>query len=91
MSKITRRVDDPYFVATNNAFKKLEGNLSAESRLCSQHNEAVSDHTIPYENSSPHGAPNIVIVFSGCCDEAIEKEIKFRNKVVEQHRLHGDA
>ena len=91
MSNITRRVDDPYFVATNHKFKELKNNLSEQPPVCSEHNETVSDYTIPHENPNPFGAPNIVIVFNGCCDEAIDKEITFRKKVVEQHERHDDA
>jgi hypothetical protein len=75
MSKVTRRINDAHFAATNNEFKKIKNSLSEELPFCSIHNEAVSDHTIPYENPNPNGAPNIVIVLSGCCDEAIDKEI----------------
>jgi hypothetical protein len=90
MAKVTRRVNDPFQIARIAKFKMLKDALSEEPRLCPEHNEVVSAHELPFDN---YGAstPNLEIVFSACCDEAITKEIDFVNKTVAEHNRSSDA
>lgn len=85
MSKVTRRVNDPFLIARFAEFKGLTGTLQDEPRLCSKHNEAVTANERPFDN---HGAPtpNLEIVFSGCCDEALEQEFEFMDKTLAERK-----
>jgi hypothetical protein len=89
MERVTRRVNDPFLIARFAEFKKLKRTLPAEQRLCSKHNEAVVANEIPFDN---HGAttPNLEIVFSGCCEDAIRQEFEFMDKTLAEPKRSSD-
>jgi hypothetical protein len=82
MSKVTRRITDPRALGLITKFRAKIKTMPNEQRLCPTHNEAVSMHEDNF--SSPVNAPNFETVFTGCCDEAIDEEMKFVTKAVEQ-------
>ena len=85
MAKVTRRVINPFIIARFAEFKNLKSTLLKAPRLCLKHNEAVSAHHVPFDNPGS-SAPNFEIVFSGCCDEALEQEFEFINKALAEQK-----
>lgn len=82
MSKVTRRITDPRALGVITKFRAKIKTMPNEQRLCPTHNKAVSMHDEVI--GSPVNAPNFEVVLTGCCVEAIKKELEFMNKTMTQ-------
>ncbi len=85
-----KRSEDLECVNWYHNFNKIKDALPEESPICAEHDETVSVRAESYVNpESP--APNIIVVFNYCCEDALKKEINFRNEMLAQNKHHGDA
>jgi hypothetical protein len=88
MEKVTKRFDGLNCAADNHAFNQIKNAMTEDPRLCPEHGESVSVKAEHHGSPNPE-VPNIEVVFSGCCYEAIDKEVEFRRKVLMQSGRYG--
>jgi hypothetical protein len=76
MERATRRVTDPFELSAISKFKEKVKSSPDEPRLCPANSEAVNLDFLNF-NENTVGAPPFEAVFSGCCEAAIQSELRF--------------
>lgn len=73
VSSVTRKIERPYLIARVAEFK--DKIAIDEWPPCSIHGKSVSIHEVG--SAAPFGPPGFAVIFTGCCDAALDRFFEF--------------
>lgn len=80
---VQRRITDSSEIVEIGKFHELMNNFESGLRFCPNHNFQVE---CKYESTGNSFGVPFEVVFDGCCEESIEKEIEFIKAKLEDKR-----